>query len=112
MPFFIATRGNTDPVVKAMLGELVPPSIVGLAIPPEDMQRFEQPSIFLQGPRQGTFARIGVELLHEEGGGHPAQPDGAGNAQHLLPPVQNARSADAPPDMGLEPDATMLRDAI
>jgi hypothetical protein len=41
------------------------PSIVGLAIPPEDMQRFDQPSIFLQGPRQGTFARIGVDLLPE-----------------------------------------------
>jgi len=53
------------------------------------MERFDQPSILLQGPREGTFARVGVELLYEEGRGDPAQPDRAGDAQHLLPPVKN-----------------------
>src|SRR5712691_3506187 len=66
------------------------------------MQRFDQPSILLQGPCEGTFARIGVELLHEEGRGDPAQPDRAGDAQHLLPPVKNPGASDAPTDIRLE----------
>src|SRR5262245_34623557 len=43
-----------------------------------------------------------MELLHEEGRRDPAQPDRAGDAQHLLPPVENPGPPDAPTDIRLK----------
>ena len=43
-----------------------------------------------------------MELLHEEGRRDPAQPERAGDAHHLLPPVENPGPPEAPTDIRLE----------
>src|SRR5215470_98808 len=67
------------------------------------MQRFDQASIFLQGPSKSTFAGIGVELVDEERRGHPAQTDRACHPEAFVPPVENPGTPDAPAHIRLEP---------
>ena len=43
-----------------------------------------------------------MELLHQQGGRHPAEFQGPGGPQQLIPPVENARPIDPVGDLRLE----------
>src|SRR5437660_8295987 len=67
------------------------------------MQGAGEAAIFLEAAGQRVLLRIGLELLHQERGGYPAEFDRARRAHHLVPPVENPRPIDAARNMGLEP---------
>src|SRR5712692_8180823 len=67
------------------------------------MQGAGEAAIFLEGTCQRVLLRIGLELLHQQRGGHPAELYRARRAHHLVPPVENPRPIDAVRNMGLEP---------
>jgi hypothetical protein len=52
-------------------------SVLLVGIPPQDMEGSHEPSIFLEDARERVLPRLGLELLHQQGGGDPAAVQGA-----------------------------------
>ena len=50
-------------------------SILGVGVPPEDMQGSGEAAVLLESARQRILLRMGLELLNEERGRHPPEPD-------------------------------------
>ena len=79
-----------------------PPPLLLIGIPPHDVQGARQPSILLEDQGEGVFLGIGLELLHQQRRGHPAELQGTRGPQQLIPPVEHALPLDPARDMGLK----------
>src|SRR4029453_9752656 len=67
------------------------------------MEGAGEAAIFLEGAGQRVLPRIGLELLHQQRGGHPAELDRARPAHNLIPPIENRWPIDGARNMGVEP---------
>jgi hypothetical protein len=69
-------------------------AILGMGIPPQDMQGSGQTPIVLEGAGQRVLLGMGLQLLYQERGRHPTALHGACHPQHGVPPIENPWAID------------------
>ncbi len=66
------------------------PAAIGVALEvTEDEDGAHEASVLLQSQGQIVLARVGLQLGDEQGGGDPAPLERGGDAQHVVPVVQD-----------------------